>query len=146
MARDVGPLTGARAIVGGMASPPSAEASAPTSWWAASGAMCDHCGCRQLTPIARLMSEHDRLRELTAFIRHELATGDHAGAQADLRALLVVLGPHTESEEHGLFPKLRAHEEFAEPFAAALATLDGPDWDDIDDMDPGAHDVAAIHP
>jgi len=29
--------------------------------------MCDHCGCR--TPIAALMGEHDRLRELAGLIR-----------------------------------------------------------------------------
>lgn len=146
--------------------------------------MCDHCGCRDLTPVARLMAEHDELRELTAFIRRDLATGAHGAAQRHLRELLVVLGPHVLREERQLFPKLARYDELTNHvcglaaehaalfddvdaldelgdgngwghrlqrilddlgehmykedfglFPAALATLDGTDWDDMDAED-----------
>ena len=40
--------------------------------------MCDHCGCRDLTPVARLMAEHDRLRELSGLISRALTAGQPA--------------------------------------------------------------------
>ena len=60
--------------------------------------MCDHCGCRALTPVATLMSEHDRLRELIGHIRGHLAAGDDAAARAHFEEVLVVLGPHVAKE------------------------------------------------
>ena len=155
--------------------------------------MCDHCGCRDLTPVARLMAEHDRLRELTAFIRRDLARGGNAAARHHLRELLLVLGPHVVREEGRLFPKLRRFDELAEHvtclaaehaglyddvdaldelangegwrrgvlrimddlgehmfkedfglFPAALATLDGTDWDDLEQQEPGSQQVAVV--
>lgn len=148
--------------------------------------MCDHCGCRDLTPIAALMGEHDRLRELTGLIRSELAAGDDAAAGTLLEEVLVVLGPHVAKEEGSLFPMLRREGSLTEHvqvledehaglydavddlddlpasalaawrdgvlrvladldehmykedfglFPAALATLDGTDWDDMDAED-----------
>lgn len=143
--------------------------------------MCDHCGCRELTPIAALMSEHDRLRELTGLIRSDLAAGDDTAARARFEQVLVVLGPHVAKEEGSLFPMLRRDGALADHvgvlegehaglfdavddlddvgsagrwrdgvlavlhdldehmykedfglFPAALATLDGPDWDTMD--------------
>ena len=143
--------------------------------------MCDHCGCRDLTPVAALMGEHDRLRELTGLIRSDLAAGHDAAARALLEEMLDVLGPHVAKEEGALFPMLRRegsltdHVQVLEDehaglydavdelddveaaarwrddvlavlhdldehmykedfglFPAALATLDGADWDAMD--------------
>ena len=99
--------------------------------------MCDHCGCRALTPVARLMDEHDRLRELTGHIRHCLATGDRAAARAHFDELLVVLGPHVAEEEGALFPLLRRDGELT----AHVAELEGEHaglYDDVDDLDEGS--------
>jgi hemerythrin-like domain-containing protein len=68
--------------------------------------MCDHCGCRELTPVARLMAEHDRLRELSGLIRRALANGDDGTARQRFDELLAVLGPHVWKEESTLFPML----------------------------------------
>lgn len=127
------------------------------------------------------MADHDRLRELTASIQQSLSAGSSTGAGAHLQELLLVLGPHVQREEVQLFPRMRAHDEFADHidglaaehaalyddvdaldelgdaddwrrgllriledlgehmhkedfglFPAALATLDGSDWDDMD--------------
>jgi hemerythrin-like domain-containing protein len=96
--------------------------------------MCDHCGCRDLTPVARLMDEHDRLRELSAHIRAHLAAGDDHGARAHFDELLVVLGPHVAKEEGALFPMLRRSEELADH----VGVLEGEHaglYDDVDDLD-----------
>jgi iron-sulfur cluster repair protein YtfE (RIC family) len=95
--------------------------------------MCDHCGCRDLTSVARLMGEHDRLRELSDHIRRHLADGDAAAARAHLEELLVVLGPHVAKEEGSLFPMLRRDESLAEH----VAVLEGEHaglYDDVDDL------------
>ena len=142
--------------------------------------MCDHCGCRNLTSIGRLMDEHDRLRELIGHIRGHLAAGDDAAAREHFEEVLVVLGPHVAKEEGVLFPMLAASGDLADHvrilegehadlydavddlddltrqawrdgvlrvlhdldehmykedfglFPAALATLDGSDWDAMD--------------
>ena len=120
--------------------------------------MCDHCGCGALTPVARLMDEHDRLAELLVVLAPHVATeegslspilreseepadhvrlleGEHAGLYADVDdlddaptggawragALRVLhdLDEHMYEEDFGLFP-------------AALAILDGDQWDSVD--------------
>ena len=99
--------------------------------------MCDHCGCRDLTPIARLMDEHDRLRELTAHIRAHLSSGDDAGAREHFQVLLEVLAPHVAKEEGVLFPMLRRSEDLA----AHVGALEGEHadlYDDVDDLDGAA--------
>jgi iron-sulfur cluster repair protein YtfE (RIC family) len=163
--------------------------------------MCDHCGCRDLTPVARLMDEHDRLRELSGLIRRSLATGGEAAARTLFEELLVVLGPHVAKEEGSLFPMLRRDDTLAEHvdvlagehaglydavdslddapppaatedgrrwqdgvlrvlhdldehmvkedfglFPAALATLDGADWDAMDQWETQATEGAARQP
>lgn len=102
--------------------------------------MCDHCGCRDLTPVARLMDEHDRLRELSEHIRRHLAVGDDGGARAHFQELLVVLGPHVVKEEGFLFPMLRRSEELAEHVGVLQAEHAGlyDDVDDLDDLDDAA--------
>jgi len=100
--------------------------------------MCDHCGCRTLTPVARLMAEHDQLRELTGRIQHALAREDDATARALFSEVLVVLGPHTAKEDRALFPMLRQEEELAEH----VDQLEGEHadlYDTVDDLtDPAA--------
>jgi hemerythrin-like domain-containing protein len=93
--------------------------------------MCDHCGCRDLTPIARLMDEHDRLRELSDHIRRHLAAGDDAAARAHFEELLVVLGPHVAEEEGALFVMLRRSDELA----GHVLVLEGEHADLFDDVD-----------
>ena len=96
--------------------------------------MCDHCGCRALTPVARLMGEHDRLRELGERIRRHLAAGDDAAARAHFQEVLVLLAPHVAEEEGMLFPMLRRHDELA----GHVTVLEGEHaglYDDVDDLD-----------
>jgi hemerythrin-like domain-containing protein len=102
--------------------------------------MCDHCGCRQLTPVARLMDEHDDLRELTAHIRAHLAVADEAGARAGIDALLLILGPHVAREEGALFPLLRRDGSFAAHVAVLEREHAGlfDAVDDLDDVPPAA--------
>jgi iron-sulfur cluster repair protein YtfE (RIC family) len=104
--------------------------------------MCDHCGCRDLTPVARLMDEHDRLRELSGHIRAHLAAGDTHGARTHLDELLVVLAPHVAKEEGALFPMLQRSEELA----GHVTVLEGEHaalYDDVDDLDVLADDASA---
>jgi iron-sulfur cluster repair protein YtfE (RIC family) len=99
--------------------------------------VCDHCGCRALTPIARLMDEHDRLRELSEHTLRHLAAGDEASARAHFDELLAVLGPHVAEEEGQLFPLLRRSEDLA----AHVGVLEGEHadfYDDVDDLDEAA--------
>ena len=103
--------------------------------------MCDHCGCRDLTPVARLMDEHDTLRALSEHIRRHLAAGDDAAARRHLDDLLVVLGPHVAEEEGALFPMLRRSDELA-PHVAVLETEHADLYDAVDDLDD-LDDVAA---
>ena len=96
--------------------------------------MCDHCGCRDLTPIAALMGEHDRLRELTGRIRSDLAIGDDAAARAGFEQVLLVLGPHVAKEEGALFPMLRREGSLADH----VGVLEGEHaglYDAVDDLD-----------
>ena len=96
--------------------------------------MCDHCGCRDLTPVARLMDEHDRLRALSEHIRRHLAAGDATAARDLFAELLAVLGPHVATEERSLFPMLRESEELAD-HVDVLESEHAGLYDDVDDLD-----------
>ena len=96
--------------------------------------MCDHCGCRALGPVGRLMDEHDRLRELIGHIRSHLAAGDDTAAMQHLEAILGVLGPHVAKEEGVLFPMLAASGEAAE-HVRVLAGEHADLFDAVDDLD-----------
>lgn len=96
--------------------------------------MCDHCGCRQLTPVARLMAEHDRLRELTGQIRSALADGRDAAAGHHFTELLTVLGPHVAEEEGALFPALRREPEVAD-HVQQLESEHAQFYDALDELD-----------
>jgi hemerythrin-like domain-containing protein len=104
--------------------------------------VCDHCGCRDLTPIAALMSEHDRLRELTGHIRSHLAAGDDAAARTHFQDVLVVLAPHVSKEEGFLFPMLAREAELAE-HVSVLQGEHADLYDAVDDLDDGVGDRAA---
>lgn len=101
--------------------------------------MCDHCDCRYLPEIARLMAEHDVLSELAQDVRAALRRDDDPGVDRLLHQLTATLGPHVRAEETGLFAVLR-DSELAEHVAslrsehdridAALADVAhrGPGW------------------
>lgn len=96
--------------------------------------MCDHCGCRGLTTVGRLMNEHDRLRELSDHIRRHLDAGDVAAGREHFRELLAVLGPHVDKEEGALFPRLAVEPELTEH----VTVLEGEHadlYDAVDDLD-----------
>lgn len=75
--------------------------------------MCDHCGCREITPIGRLMAEHEDLLRLAGEARAALRAGDEATARAVIADLAALLHPHTEAEERGLFAVMGRRAEFA---------------------------------
>lgn len=96
--------------------------------------MCDHCGCRRLTPIAALMGEHDRLRELGDSLRRHLDAGQEPAARAEWIELLTVLGPHVTKEEGYLFPVLSRDDGLA-PHVAVLQQEHAGLYDAVDDLD-----------
>ena len=70
--------------------------------------MCEYCGCQALTAIDELTREHDLVVDLIGQVRAAHATDDGARVAGLARRIAVVLGPHTDVEEHGLFPALAA--------------------------------------
>ncbi|MEU8817071.1 hemerythrin domain-containing protein [Actinoplanes sp. NPDC048796] len=65
--------------------------------------MCEYCGCQSVTAIEELTREHDTVVALISTVR---TTTDPGRMAALSREIAAVLGPHTEVEEHGLFPLL----------------------------------------
>ncbi len=81
--------------------------------------MCEYCGCQALTAIDELTREHDLVVTLIGGVRAAHAAAD-AIRMADLaRRITAVLDPHTQVEEHGLFPALV--DEFPDHVAALEA-------------------------
>lgn len=76
--------------------------------------MCDHCGCREITPIHRLMAEHEMLLDLAGEVRGALARGDTPAASTIFAELTKKLRPHMHAEEHGLFAVMRGLGEFCD--------------------------------
>jgi hemerythrin-like domain-containing protein len=76
--------------------------------------MCDHCGCREITPIRRLMAEHELLLDLAGLVREAVHAGDRAAAGELFAELTGLLLPHVGAEERGLFTVMRERTEFAE--------------------------------
>jgi hemerythrin-like domain-containing protein len=66
--------------------------------------MCEYCGCQSLAAISELTREHDMVVNLIGEVRRAHGRGDTDGMAAAARRIAAVLGPHTEVEEHGLFP------------------------------------------
>jgi hemerythrin-like domain-containing protein len=80
--------------------------------------MCEYCGCQEVTAIGDLTREHEVVVNLIGEVRSAYGRGDVV-AMVDLaRRISAVLGPHTEVEEHGLFPAL------AGDFAPQIAALE----------------------
>jgi hemerythrin-like domain-containing protein len=70
--------------------------------------MCEYCGCQALDTIDELTREHDLVVGLIGDVRAALADADVPRMAVLARQIAVVLGPHTEVEEYGLFPALAA--------------------------------------
>lgn len=80
--------------------------------------MCEYCGCQALATIDELTREHDLVVGLISDVRGAFADGDVPRMAGLARQISAVLGPHTEVEEHGLFPALAAD------FPAHIDTLE----------------------
>ncbi len=78
--------------------------------------MCEYCGCQSLTAIDELTREHDEVVNLISHVRDARRDGDTARMAELARRIGTVLEPHTEVEEHGLFPALA--DDFPEQLAA----------------------------
>lgn len=76
--------------------------------------MCSYCGCRSITVIGELTSEHDAIINATGQLCREAATGDAAAARIAAEAVSALLEPHTIREEVGLFAELRRDPEFTD--------------------------------
>jgi len=81
--------------------------------------MCEYCGCQSLAAIDELTREHDEVVRLISHLRTAHEEGGVARMAELAREITTVLEPHTEVEEHGLFPALSA--DFPEQIAALEA-------------------------
>lgn len=81
--------------------------------------MCEYCGCQDVTAIGELTREHDMVVNLIGAVRAAGAAGDAARMARLARQIAAILGPHTQVEEHGLFPALV--DDFPEQVAALEA-------------------------
>ncbi|MGI5158340.1 hemerythrin domain-containing protein [Microbispora sp. CA-102843] len=81
--------------------------------------MCEYCGCQAVTVIGELTREHDLVVDLIGDARTAHTAGDTETMAVIARRIAEVLGPHTEVEEHGLFPALA--DEFPEQIAGLEA-------------------------
>lgn len=70
--------------------------------------MCEYCGCQALATIDELTREHDVVIGLISDVRSASAECDVPLMAGLARRIAAVLGPHTQVEEHGLFPALAA--------------------------------------
>ena len=73
--------------------------------------MCSYCGCDSITVIGRFMNEHVEIVNACGDLRRAVADGGDVPARA--RDLAHLLGPHTQSEEVGLFTVMKRRDEFA---------------------------------
>ncbi|OMI36834.1 hemerythrin domain-containing protein [Streptomyces sparsogenes] len=81
--------------------------------------MCEYCGCQSLTTIDELTREHDEVVRLIGHLRTAHQEGSAARMAEIAREIARVLGPHTQVEEHGLFPALAG--DFPEQITALEA-------------------------
>lgn len=96
--------------------------------------MCEHCGCREVEPIAELMDEHLALLEVSGDARRQLDGGDLSGCVQTLERLAGLLGRHVSREEQGVFAAMKEQGDFVDAvqeleaehvsFDEALACLD----------------------
>jgi hemerythrin-like domain-containing protein len=66
--------------------------------------VCEYCGCQALTTIDELTREHDVVVGLISAVRSASAALDIQRMAELAHSIAVVLGPHTQVEEDGLFP------------------------------------------
>lgn len=78
--------------------------------------MCEYCGCQAVAAIDELTREHDTVVALIGSVRTAHGCADVARMAELAREISAVLGPHTQVEEHGLFPAMAS--EFPEHIAA----------------------------
>ena len=81
--------------------------------------MCEYCGCQAVTAIDDLTREHDLVVNLIGDVGAAHTATDTARMAELARQITAVLGPHTQVEEHGLFPALAA--DFPDHVAALEA-------------------------
>jgi hemerythrin-like domain-containing protein len=81
--------------------------------------VCEYCGCQSLASIDELTREHDEVVRLISHLRPAHQDGDVARMARTAREIATVLGPHTQVEEHGLFPAMAG--DFPEQIAALEA-------------------------
>ncbi|MFF0204887.1 hemerythrin domain-containing protein [Streptomyces sp. NPDC005017] len=81
--------------------------------------MCEYCGCQALETIDELTREHDEVVRLISHLRPAHQAGQAARLAEVAREIASVLGPHTQVEEHGLFPALAG--DFPDQIAALEA-------------------------
>ncbi|GAA2574479.1 MULTISPECIES: hemerythrin domain-containing protein [Streptomyces] len=81
--------------------------------------MCEYCGCQSLTSIDELTREHEAVVALISRVRTARDQGDTVAAAGLARRIAAVLAPHTQVEEHGLFPAMA--DEFPDQIAALEA-------------------------
>ncbi|MCZ7628650.1 MAG: hemerythrin domain-containing protein [Microthrixaceae bacterium] len=87
--------------------------------------MCDHCGCREFTPVAELTAEHDVILDLAWALAESIRSG--VEDQPVKQRLLALLDAHVAKEETGLYPMLYDLGELSD---VALRTLEA-EHDDI---------------
>ncbi|GHE31856.1 MULTISPECIES: hemerythrin domain-containing protein [Streptomyces] len=78
--------------------------------------MCEYCGCQEVESIGRLTREHDTVVDMIGLVRGAHRDGDLTRTAELARGIAAVLAPHTQVEEHGLFPALA--DDFPEKIAA----------------------------
>lgn len=81
--------------------------------------MCEYCGCQALETIDELTREHDEVVRLISHLGPAHQEGGVIRMAEVAREIASVLGPHTEVEEHGLFPALAG--DFPDQIAALEA-------------------------
>lgn len=81
--------------------------------------VCEYCGCQSLAAIDELTREHEEVVHLIGHLHAARQKGDVPRMAEHAREIATVLGPHTEVEEHGLFPALFG--DFPEQIAALEA-------------------------
>ncbi len=74
--------------------------------------MCSYCGCDSIGVIGRFMSEHVEIINACGALKAAVAERDDAAVHATADQLAGLLGPHTESEEAGLFSVMGRRDEF----------------------------------
>ena len=99
--------------------------------------MCEHCGCRQVEPLAELMDEHFALLDQASDVRQAMGQRDRTRTLELLHELAARLDRHVRREEDGVFTALKETGEFVDEvveleqehqdFDSAIAALDPDD-------------------